>query len=138
MPALAPASIDMSDTVNALFHAETAYGLSRVFNHIPSSAVCPNPPNDGQYNVLCFDTIRSSPVHLNKKGFGPFLKEALRREDMFHFTGSYSKSQYTKSTMGRGVAVSTNQGQSRQSKNPPEFGANARTSLARGYSSHTR
>ena len=121
MPARAPASIDMLQTVMRSSIDSALDPGAAVLDHVAGTAIDPDPADDGEHQVLGGNARRQPARHVDRERARPALQQALGREHVTDLRGADAEGERTEGTVGAGVAVAADDRASGLGE--PELGA---------------
>ncbi len=102
-------------------HGERAHGFTCVFDHMASSAVGADFPDDSESEILGGYALAQRAIHLDEHSLRLALRKALSGEHVLHFRSADAECQRTECAVGAGVAVAADDGHAGLSES--EFGA---------------
>jgi hypothetical protein len=105
MPARAPPSIDMLQTVMRPSIVSARIGLAGIFDHVAGAAGGADLADDGEDDVLRGDAFGKLAVDAERACSSPFLDQRLRGEHVLDFGGADAVRQRAERAVRRGVAV---------------------------------
>ena len=120
MPARAPPSIDMLQTVMRPSIDRALMAVTAIFDDVASAAGGADLTDDGENDVLGGYPRRQRAIDGHAHILGLLLCERLGRQHVLDLAGADAVRQGPEGAMGRGVAVAANDGRPRQGK--PLFG----------------
>ena len=91
-------------------HGECADGASTVFQNITGTTPGANLGDDRQNDVLCGYTGAQITVNIDRHRFKWCQRQCLSGQHVLHFAGANTKGHRTKSAMGGGVRITTDDG----------------------------
>ncbi len=98
---------------HARFHGERANGIASVFENVAVAAGDAHFSDDGEDDVFRREAAAEFSFHFDARGFRFELREALRGEHVFNFTGTDAEGERTHRAVRGGVAVSANDSEPR-------------------------
>ena len=113
IPARAPPSMDILQSVMRSSIVEGAHGLPGELEDVPGSAAHPDAGDEREDDVLRGDARREPAVDPDLEGLRPALQQALRGEDVLHLARADAEGQCAEGPVGRRVAVAADDGHAR-------------------------
>ena len=115
MPARAPPSIDMLQTVMRPSMERSRIASPRILDHMALAAGDANLSDDRQNDILGGNAGSAAAVNLHQHGFGFELHQALRGQHVLNFACADAERQRSQPSVRGGVAVTANNRQARLS-----------------------
>ena len=109
MPARAPASMDMLQTVMRSSMVMAAIDRARVLDGVPDAAARADRGDDGEDHVLGGDAGGRVARHRDAHGLGLALPEALRGQHVLDLARADAEGERPERAVGRGVRVAAHQ-----------------------------